>query len=69
MPPALKQIWDIQRIRAEADSIEINLRKTTRKLLNLEKQYRLKKMEFLARMEAYEERLKWLSTELESLLE
>ena len=38
MPPALKQIWDIQRIRAEADSIEINLRKTTRKLLNLEKQ-------------------------------
>jgi len=62
---ALKEIWDIQRIRAEANSIENNLRKTTRKLMNLEQQYRLKKMEFLARMEAYEERLKWLSAELE----
>jgi hypothetical protein len=31
----------------------------------LERQYRLKKMELLARMEAYEERLKWLSEELE----
>ena len=62
---ALKEIWDVPRIRAEADSIENNLRKTTRKLMNLEQQYRLKKMEFLARMEAYEERLKWLSAELE----
>jgi len=65
MPLALKEIWDTPRIRAEADSIENNLRKTTRKLMNLEKQYRLKKMEFLARLEAYEERLKWLSAELE----
>ena len=61
---ALKEIWDIQRIRAEANSIENNLRKTTRKLMNLERQYRIKKMELLARMEAYEERLKWLSSEL-----
>jgi hypothetical protein len=65
MPLALKEIWDIPRIRAEADSIENNLRKTTRKLMILEQRYRLKKMEFLARMEAYEERLKWLSAELE----
>ena len=61
---ALKEIWDIPRIRAEADSIENNLRKTTRKLMTLERQYRLKKMEFLARMEAYEERMKCLSAEL-----
>jgi hypothetical protein len=61
---ALKEIWGIQRIRAEANSIENNLRKTTRKLMNLERQYRIKKMELLARMEAYEERLKWLSSEL-----
>jgi len=65
MPLALKKIWDISRIRAEADSIENDLRKTTRKLMNLEQQYRLKKMEFLARMEAYEERLRWLSAELD----
>ena len=62
---ALKEIWDIPRIRVEANSTEYDLLKTTRKLLNLERQYRLKKMEFLARMEAYEERLKWLSAELE----
>jgi hypothetical protein len=62
---ALKEIWDIPRIRAEANSMEDNLRKTTRKLMNLERQYRLKKMEFLARMETYEERLKWLSAEME----
>ncbi len=61
----LKEIWDIPRIRAEVNSIEKNLRKTTRKLMNLERHYRLKKMEFLARMEAYEERLKWLSAEME----
>ncbi len=65
MTLALKEIWDIQRIRAEAENIENNLRNTTRKLMILEQQYRLKKMEFLARMEAYEERLKWLSAELE----
>ena len=65
MTLALKEIWDTQRIRSEAENIENNLRQTTRKLMILEKQYRLKKMEFLARMEAYEERLKWLSAELE----
>ena len=65
MPLALRKIWDYSQIRAEADIIENNLRKTTQKLMNLEKQYRLKKMEFLARIEAYEEKLKWLSSELE----
>ena len=65
MTLALKEIWDIQQIRAEAENIENNLRNTTRKLMILEQKYRLKKMEFLARMEAYEERLKWLSAELE----
>jgi hypothetical protein len=65
MPSGLKEIWDIPRIRAEAESIESNLRKTIRKLMVLEQKYRLKKMEFLARIEAYEERLKWLSAELE----
>ena len=65
MHSILKKIWDIPRIRAEADNAEYNLLKTTRKLMNLERQYRLKKMEFLARIEAYEERLKWLSEELE----
>ena len=61
---SLKEIWDIKRIRAEADSIEDNHKKTTRKLMNLERRYRLKKMEFLARIEAYEERLKWLIAEM-----
>lgn len=65
MPLALKEIWDIPRIKVEAESIENNLRRTARKLMFLEQQYRLKKMEFLARMEAYEESLKWLSAELE----
>jgi hypothetical protein len=65
MTLALKEIWDTNRIRSEAENIENNLRNTTRKLMILEQQYRLKKMEFLARMEAYEERLKWLSAELE----
>ena len=65
MTLALKEIWDIQQIRAEAESIENNLRNTTRKVMILEQKYRLKKMEFLSRMEAYEERLKWLSAELE----
>jgi hypothetical protein len=61
----LKEIWNNPRIRAEVNSVEDNLLKTTQKLINLEQQYRLKKMDFLARIEAYEERLKWLSAELE----
>ena len=61
----LKEIWNIPRIRAEVNSVEDNLVKTTQKLINLEQKYRLKKMDFLARIEAYEERLKWLSAELE----
>ena len=62
---ALKEIWSIPRIRTEVNGIEDNLLKTTQKLMKLERQYKLKKMEFLARIEAYEERLKWLSAELE----
>jgi hypothetical protein len=62
---SLKEIWESPRIRAEANSIEDNLHTTTRKLMNLERRYRLKKMEFLARIEAYEERLKWLKAEME----
>jgi hypothetical protein len=65
MPSALREIWDMSRIRAEAESIESHLRKTTRKLINLENQYRLKKLELLARIEAYEERLRWLKSEFE----
>ena len=64
MPLALREIWDTHRIRAEANNIENNLRKTTRRLMILERQYQIKKMELLARMEAFEERLKWLSEEL-----
>jgi len=62
---SLKETWAIPRIRAEANSIENSLLKTTQKLMNLERQYRFKKMEFLARIEAYEEKLKWVTAELE----
>jgi hypothetical protein len=33
--------------------------------MRLERQYRLEKMEYLAGIEAYEERLKWLTAEME----
>jgi hypothetical protein len=33
--------------------------------MRLERQYRLKKMEYLAGIEAYEERLKWVTAEME----
>ena len=62
---SLKETWPLPRIKAEAKSIENNLLKTTQKLMNLERQYRFKKMEFLARIEAYEEKLKWITAELE----
>lgn len=61
---SLKETWAIPRIRAEASSIENNLLKTTQKLMILERQYRFKKMEFLARIEAYEEKLKWITAAL-----
>jgi hypothetical protein len=62
---SLKEMWDPSRIRAEADNIENRLFKTTKRLMRLERQYRLKKMEYLAGIEAYEERLKWVTAEME----
>ena len=61
---SLKEMWDPSRIRAEADNIENRLFKTTKRLMRLERQYRLKKMEYLAGIEAYEERLKWVTAEM-----
>jgi hypothetical protein len=62
---SLKEMWSPSRIRAEANNIEDRLFKTTQRLMRLERQYRLKKMEYLAGIEAYEERLKWVTTEME----
>jgi len=62
---SLKEMWDPSRIRAEADNIENRLFKTTKRLMRLERQYRLKKMEYLAGIEAYEERLKWVTAEMD----
>jgi hypothetical protein len=62
---SLKEMWDPSRIRAEANDIENRLFKTTKRLMRLERQYRLKKMEYLAGIEAYEERLKWVTAEME----
>jgi hypothetical protein len=62
---SLKEMWDPSRIRAEADNIENRLFKTTKRLMRLERQYRLKKLEYLAGIEAYEERLKWVTAEME----
>jgi len=62
---SLKEMWSPLQIRAEANSIEKHLFSTTQRLKRLEQQYRSKKMEYLARMEAYEERLKWVTAEME----
>jgi hypothetical protein len=62
---SLKEMWSPSRIRAEANSIENHLFNTTQRLKRLEGQYRSKKMEYLARIEAYEERLKWVTAEME----
>jgi hypothetical protein len=62
---SLKEVWSPSRIRAEASNIENHLLNTTQRLLRLERQYRQKKMEYLARIEAYEERLKWVTAELQ----
>jgi len=62
---SLKEMWSPSRIRAEANNIEGHLFKKTQRLMRLERQYRLKKMEYLAGIEAYEERLKWVTAELE----
>jgi len=62
---SLKEMWSPSRIRAEASDIEGRLFKTTQRLMRLERQYRLKKMEYLAGIEAYEERLKWVTAEME----
>jgi hypothetical protein len=61
---SLKEMWSPSRIRTEATAIESHLHKTAKKLMLLERQYRYKKMEYLARIEAFEERLKWVSAEL-----
>ena len=61
----LKEMWSPSRIRTEANNIEDYLFKTTKRLMRLERQYRLKKMEYLAGIEAYEEKLKWLTAEME----
>ena len=63
---SLKEMWSPSRIRNEAVSIEDHLYKTTQRLMRLERQYRLKKMEYLASIEAYEERLKWVTAEMQS---
>ena len=62
---SLKEMWSPSQIRAEADSIENHLLSTTQRLKRLERQYRSKKLEYLARIEAYEERLKWVTAEME----
>ena len=62
---SLKEVWSPSRIRAEADSIENHPFSTTQRLTRLERQYRSKKLEYLARIEAYEERLKWVTAEME----
>ena len=62
---SLKEMWSPSKIRAEANNIEDRLFNTTRRLMRLERQYRLKKMEYLAGIEAYEERLKWVTAEME----
>lgn len=62
---SLKEMWSPSRIQTEAKSIEDHLFKTTQRLMRLERLYRLKKMEYLASIEAYEERLKWVTAELD----
>jgi hypothetical protein len=62
---SLKEMWSPTRIQDEANNIEERLFNTTRRLMRLERQYRLKKMEYLAGIEAYEERLKWVTAEME----
>jgi hypothetical protein len=62
---SLKEMWSPSRIRAEATNLEDRLYKTTQRLMRLERQYRLKKMEYLASIEAYEQRLKWVTAEME----
>ena len=63
---SLKEMWSPSQIRTEASNIESHLFKTTQRLMRLERQYRLKKMEYLASIEAYEERLKWVTAEMQS---
>ena len=62
---SLKEMWNPSRIRSEAKNIENHLHKTTQRLMRLERGYRLKKMEYLASIEAYEERLRWVTAEMD----
>ena len=63
---SLREMWSPSQIQTEASNIESHLYKTTQRLMRLERQYRLKKMEYLASIEAYEERLKWVTAEMQS---
>ena len=63
---SLREMWSPSQIRTEANNIEDHLFKTTQRLMRLERLYRLKKMEYLASIEAYEERLKWVTAEMQS---
>ena len=63
---SLREVWSPSQIRTEASNIEGRLFKTTQRLMRLERQYRLKKMEYLASIEAYEQRLKWVTAEMEA---
>jgi hypothetical protein len=63
---SLREVWSPSQIQTEASNIEGRLYKTTQRLMRLERQYRLKKMEYLASIEAYEERLRWVTAEMKS---
>jgi hypothetical protein len=54
----------IPELRKEITNLERELLQATRALMNLEKQYKSEKMELLAKMETFEEKLKWLKAKL-----
>jgi hypothetical protein len=60
----LKDSYTIQELKEEIKNIESALVKATRELIYLEGNYRARKMEALAKIEAYEAKLKWLKSEL-----
>jgi uncharacterized protein YdaL len=60
----LKSSYSTQELKEEIKNIEAELLKATRELIYLESNYRARKMEALAKIEAYEAKLKWLKSEL-----
>jgi hypothetical protein len=56
--------FSIPELRKEITKLERELLEATRALMNLEKQYKSDKMELLAKMETFEEKLKWLKAKL-----